>query len=141
MIKPNKLWPIVGHGRHRDVYRLPSGNVIKFPRGTAGEVANIWEAIVWRFRYHRDNLPEFIRRCMDDEAQYARCRLVPRTNILVMEFVRFEHINGLPHWAQGMDGGQAGINSAGNIVAYDYADFCDDDLELAQVAIESARYL
>lgn len=111
-------WKYLGSGRHREVWRLPSGNVLKMPRGLDGKWANEREAKSW---IDRDEIHE------RDLWKLARCRLIPGTSILVMEYIRRYYDCGLeyhdlPKWAQHIDCAQVGYNRKGELVAFDYAE-------------------
>lgn len=102
----------LGSGRHRDVYLLPSGkNVIKVPSSRDGVASNHREA---RIRYEKDPWT-------DKEKVYARCRIIPGTNFLVMEYIDpVISCNNLPKWTNCIDCGQVGYNRKGELKAYDY---------------------
>ncbi|KKN65621.1 hypothetical protein LCGC14_0479370 [marine sediment metagenome] len=129
-----KGWKHLGGGRHRDVFRLPSGNVIKFPIGEAGEVANLWEALVWKFRNRQSRMPLFIYEYMKHIEAIARCRMIPRTKVLIMEFVDREGVNP-PSWTYRMDCAQVGLTKSGHLVAYDFAEFRCHELRDASLAV------
>ena len=111
-------WEYIGSGRHREVWRLPSGNVLKMPRGIEGQCANHREA---ERRANRVS-PERYNSAWKS-ARFARCRLIPGTSILVMEYVEPHTINynNLPMWCKYVDGGQVGYNRNNELVAYDFA--------------------
>lgn len=111
----NPNWIYLGSGRHREVWRLPSGNVLKIPKGMTGEAANVEESKMWINRFNLED-------CHSDW-KLARCRLIPGTFILVMEYLRPHKMcyDELPYWCQLVDGGQVGFNRKGELVAYDYA--------------------
>lgn len=111
MIDISKLKHL-GSGRHRDVYLLPSGrNVIKIPSNTDGVGSNYREA---QIRYNFDPWT-------GTERSYARCRLIPGTNYLVMELIDTDYDpDCLPDWASCIDCGQVGLDRKGRFKAYDY---------------------
>ena len=132
-------WKYLGGGASRLAWLLPSGNVIKYPRNKWGIADNQLEATIWKDRFD----PEKVRAhyiandlwCESNhewhqvvsEFKFARCRLIPNTYLLVMEYVacwnaRGELRDDLPRWARHMDGAQVGYNRNGELVAYDYAE-------------------
>lgn len=147
VIKPRDGWILIGQGRHRMCYLLPSGYVLKAPFSESGEKANRLEAEMWRNRHDSGSLPRWAR-----DWKFARCRLIPGTDLLVMEFVwptfsawfggssqktkgvekhfpewsrRFFPVglDDLPYWARiEIDCEQVGFNRKGELVAYDYAE-------------------
>ena len=119
-LHPN--WEFLGCGRHRHAWRLPSGNVIKIPKGGGGEYANEREARAWSLRHNREAVEPLMR-----TFEFARCRLIPDTSILVMEYVDpYENSSidyaALPLWAKQVDCQQVGHNRQGRLVAYDFAE-------------------
>jgi hypothetical protein len=138
-IEVNPAWEELGYGRHRVVYKLPSGNVIKFPKGPYGEVANRWEALVWKCRNNLEALPQFIQDCLIEGTQFARCRLIPGTKVLIMEGVVHTGYRSDYPWTRKIDLYQVGKNKAGKIVAYDYAEFYDRDADLAALAVKGIK--
>jgi len=108
----SKAWKFIGEGNDRKVYQLPSGNVIKIPiPHTNGEFVNCREDYLWKNRINYDE-------------QFARCRLIPGTFLLVMEFVKTfscsSDYKNLPNWCSYIDCSQVGLNKKGKLVAYDY---------------------
>ena len=145
ILRGQENWIHLGTGRHRKVWLLPSGYVLKEGTSPGGKAANVEEARIWKERH---NLSELINCRAKASWKLARCRLIPRTLLLVMEFVwptggggesqrkeeaiphfpkwtnRFFHLNwrDLPGWCNNVDCEQVGFNRQGNLVAYDYAD-------------------
>lgn len=78
-------WIPLGKGRHRRAYLTPNGYVVKVPRWIDGEEANILEAKAWKNRHDESYLKKTLN--LINGAKLARCRLIPSTYILVMEFV------------------------------------------------------
>lgn len=124
MLKTN--FKYIGEGRHRSVYR--HGNyVVKIPLCDEGIHDNLWEA--QKFRKEKEYAA--IHDTIKIEIQYARCRLIPKSCILVMQFA-CEVVNGLtdengwvyppfrPDWTGYIDCHQVGFNRFGQLVAYDY---------------------
>jgi hypothetical protein len=117
MIDPSTL-KYLSSGRHRDVYLLPGGKyVLKVPRNDAGVSDNYWEDA---FDYHKDAWSKTVR-------VNARCRLIPGTNLLVMEYVEpvsYDEIESklgyIPKWVDFIDCQQVGFNRNGKLKAYDY---------------------
>lgn len=99
---------LLGEGRNRSVYLLPSGKyVLKVPKNEDGNRDNSLEAIRYRNRQDWQNL--------------ARCKMVPGTFLLVMEYVDVNiPSEEKPDWTKYVDGGQVGYTLKGKIVAYDY---------------------
>lgn len=103
-------------GRHRIVYRFPSGNyVIKFPMNRDGEKANQEEANLYSFYKDKPQL------------RFARCRLFKWKGVsaLVMEYVErppYIEPKKKPYWTCQIDNGQYGYNRSQRLVAYDYSD-------------------
>lgn len=118
----NPNWKYLGSGRHRVVWLLPSGYVIKIPSDGYGEAANIREA-----NYKKNIVCNIARRIFRNQWKVARCRLIPDTFVLVMEFVTcYSDLDityeQLPKWAKEVDCSQVGYNSRGELVAYDFAE-------------------
>lgn len=104
-----KGFKFLGSGKDRRVFLTPNKKyVIKFPIHKDGAQANWNEARRWRYRKSYDK-------------KFARCKLIPNTDILVMEYVKPRKIGDpVPRWAYGVDCLQVGYNCNGNLVAYDY---------------------
>lgn len=111
MIDLNSL-PLIGTGRHREVLMLPSNkHVIKIPLNKKGE---------------KDNQYEYTTRSNQD--YYAKCRLVPGTNFLIMEYLtRIDSIydiifrlGKIPEWVWTIDSLQVGFNATGKLLVFDY---------------------
>lgn len=118
-------WKYLGEGRHRKVYALPSGrNVIKIPIGRRGEVANLWEAIVWRNRHEQATWPWMLQNEIRG-IKLARCRLVPGTYNLVMEKLLTCKSRPSDPWVMDVDCYQVGKDRQGRFKAYDFAQFED----------------
>lgn len=90
---------------------------MKVPRNEDGIADNHWE--------------HSIRYCGDPyngkKGRRARCRLIPNTFLLVMEYVEpawSEDIKAklgeIPAWVGAIDCGQVGFDRKGNLKAYDY---------------------
>ena len=102
----------LGTGRNRAVYLLPSGkNVIKIPMNGDGIHDNLAEE--YRYRVQRTSWYPL-----------ARCRLLPGSHNLIMEYVKFpDSYCGLREsnsWIDSVDCCQIGYNRVGKLVAYDY---------------------
>lgn len=117
MIDPDKLI-YINSGRNRDVYLLPGGKyVLKVPRNANGIVDNRYEHSIKYSKYvWSATVP-----C------YANCRLIPGTDLLVMEYIRpssFQEIKNIlgeaPIWIDSIDDGQVGFDHKGRLKAYDY---------------------
>lgn len=108
----------LGSGRNRAVYLLPGGKyVIKIPINALGLADNDEEHC---FRHMKDPWAK-------KERVFARCRLIPGTFLLVMEYVEdasYQEIRNklgkVPEWVGCIDSGQVGFNRQGKLVAYDY---------------------
>jgi hypothetical protein len=110
----------IGDGCSRSVYR--HGNyVIKLPLDDYGISANAREAHRWKKYGYSGEIP------------YARCRLLPNSGILVMEYARytipgktlpdgFVPYEEAPDWTKWVDCQQVGYNRTGRLVAYDYGE-------------------
>ena len=93
----------VGEGRNRIVYDYKPGWVIKFPKNENGELDN------WReSRWNSKEIP--IAKCYLEDIEGQCC--------LVME--KLKPAKGpFPSWVDFIDCQQVGINSNGELVAYD----------------------
>lgn len=122
MIQPREGWKYLGTGGTRECYLLPSGNVLKIPRCLAGADGNHKEALLWKKRHAPEEIDGWY-----DGWSFARCRIIPGTDLLVMEYVEPYQSRGLlsydlPKWCTRVDCAQVGFNRAGQLVAYDYAE-------------------
>lgn len=98
-------------GFSRHVFLSRSGkNVVKVPANYKGVEDNHREARLWS-RWKRGPDTNGIR--------YAKCRIVPGTDVLIMELVEETTGDNRPRWADYVDSGQVGRNQRGEIVAYD----------------------
>lgn len=119
----------LGHGASRMTFVSPSGHfVYKFPREILpnragrrnGKIDNHIEAEV---------SSRWLRQVGLDGRCAARCKLIPGTDILVMEFVRATGMpawdnDPRPHWMRTLfedAGNQGGRNRRGRWVVYDYS--------------------
>jgi hypothetical protein len=119
MIDPSTL-TYLSSGTNRDVYLLPGGKyVLKVPRNENGIADNYWEAAI---DFHKDAWSKKIR-------VNARCRLIPGTTLLVMEYVEpattaeVKHrlnLERMPEWTDFIDCQQVGFTRSGKLKAYDY---------------------
>ncbi len=94
--------------------------VIKIPRISDGRLANREEASLYRQFGSRGSNPL-------DGLHYARCRLIPNTDVLVMEAVDVSRFNQMsyrdyPVWTEQVDSGQCGFTRLGRLVAFDFSD-------------------
>lgn len=102
---------LIGEGRNRSVFLLPSGKyVLKVPKNFDGELDNWREARRFKVRKENNYLP------------LARCKMVPNSHLLVMEFVNTKYIDPdeRPRWTDFIDCAQVGYTGKGILVAYDY---------------------
>lgn len=130
-MKIRKTWKRLGSGCTRESWLTPTGYVVKIPINDNYQ-DNEREAQLWKERHN----------LYGDRKDWklARCRLIPGTNILVMEYIKpIEFSNryqpdspSLPKWCYEVDGCQVGYNSKGEIVAYDYAEWTQEDFEHRQ---------
>jgi hypothetical protein len=104
-----KGFKFLGSGKDRRVFLTPNKKyVIKLPLHEDGAQANWNEAQRWKHRRSYDK-------------KFARCKLIPNTDILVMEYVRPRKVGEhIPRWVYGIDCLQVGYKSSGELVAYDY---------------------
>lgn len=109
-------WAYLHSGRQRAVWRR-ADYVFKIPRNEEGLASNRHERKMWAKHRQHGEIP------------YAACRLMCQT-FLIMEYALFpgplSYDNGvvkyseLPPWIHLVDCGQAGYNSKGQLVAWDY---------------------
>lgn len=102
----NRQIIFLGQGRHRAVFDLGRGWVLKVPIEDYGLTANWFEDR----RYKQYGRSGFI--------PFARCRMLPN-GCLLMEKVKPMKSN-FPKWADWVDCRQVGMARDGAIVAYDY---------------------
>lgn len=107
-----KGWKLCGAGFSRTSLLSPRGKfLVKIPRNDDGVQDNYNES---------DNYNCLV----DRRGRLAKCRMVPGTHLLMMEFVRVVYYNQIPSpipmWVDTIDCQQVGYTRDGRLVAYDY---------------------
>lgn len=110
-----QTYQYLAEGRNRIVFIKDEQWIVKVPKNEMGILNNQQEA---------DRYKKFGK--TKDIIAYAECRIEHDTNdipLLIMEKIS-ETIpdKDMPEWASYVDGNQVGLNSKGEIVAFDYAD-------------------
>lgn len=112
---------LLGQGRNRMVFLLPSGlNVIKVPLNEDGIIDN------WHEHCIRSTGNPY-----DHQKTRARCRILPGSNCLIMEYLTVMFYPDLleyytprkmkiPDWIGSIDCSQVGLSLTGKVKAYDY---------------------
>ena len=102
-------YPRLGSGRHRTVFDMGDGYVLKLPWNFEGIYSNELEA-----RTANDN--------HSSDICYARCELIDFLGVpaVKMEKVDIAPRGKLPSWTSYVDCQQVGYTTDGRLVAYDF---------------------
>jgi hypothetical protein len=108
----NRIFEYLGEGLTRYVFRFSKRSVIKIPRNWGGRIANERERSYYMCGGYLER------------DQMAACKMIG--SCLIMEYVESYFNCGiesqsLPRWTDFVDCQQVGLNSKGQLVAYDYA--------------------
>lgn len=122
----DKRLELLGSGSSRMTFASPCGRfVYKVPRNGWGEEDNRLEAEISK---------QWLRKTGHDGRRPARCKMIPGTNILVMErlnlpFEKMDYLRGVPEkddprppWTKLLTDGrtQVGLTKGGQWAVYDY---------------------
>ena len=102
------LYPCLGTGRHRTVFDMGDGWVLKLPQNIYGDGSNDLEV-------------QLANSDEPSDIPFARCDMVDFFGIPAVKMEKVEQARGnLPEWTNYVDCGQVGWTQDGRLVAYDF---------------------